>query len=55
MTSLHSRNGLSRDRMPADSARVFDDAVRAMTAPHAIDGLLQVPVETRVVWGRVTP
>ena len=55
VTSLHSRNGLSRDRMPPDSARGFDDAVRAMAAPHAIDGLLQVPVETRVVWGRVTP
>ena len=31
------------------------DAVRAMTAPHEVDGLLQIPVETRVVWGRVTP
>lgn len=55
VTSLHSRNGLSRDRMPGESARAFDDGVRAMTAPHEIDGLLQIPVETRVVWGRVTP
>jgi SAM-dependent methyltransferase len=54
VTSLHSRNGLSRDRMPADSARAFDDGVRAIVALHAVDGLLQVPIETRVVWGRVT-
>jgi hypothetical protein len=55
VTSLHSRNGLSRDRMPAERAGLFDEAVRAMTAPYAVDGLLGVPIETRIIWGRVTP
>jgi SAM-dependent methyltransferase len=55
VTSLHSRNGLSRDRMPPERVRDFDEAVHALTAPYAVDGVLEVPVETRIVWGRVTP
>jgi hypothetical protein len=55
VTSLHSRNGLSRDRMSSERVGLFDEAVRAMTAPYAVDGLLGVPIETRIIWGRVTP
>jgi SAM-dependent methyltransferase len=53
VTSLHSQNGFSRDRMPAADASAFDAAVRAAVAPHAHDGLLTVPVLARVAWGRV--
>jgi SAM-dependent methyltransferase len=53
VTSLHSQNGFSRDRMTAADARAFDAAVRAAVAPHASDGMLTVPVIARVVWGSV--
>lgn len=53
VTSLHSQNGLSRDRMSAANAATFDLAVRASVAPHARDGMLTLPIATRVVWGRV--
>jgi SAM-dependent methyltransferase len=53
VTSLHSQNGFSRDRMPAADADAFDAAVRAAVAPHARNGVLTVPVLARVVWGRV--
>jgi SAM-dependent methyltransferase len=50
--SLHSMNGLSRDRMPAESAAAFDAAVQALVAPHAADGVVRRDVAARVVWGR---
>jgi ubiquinone/menaquinone biosynthesis C-methylase UbiE len=54
VTSLHSQNGFSRDRMPAADASAFDAAVRAAVTPYARKGVLTVPVEARVVWGRVS-
>jgi SAM-dependent methyltransferase len=53
VTSLHSRNGLSLDRLPASAAGQFDAGVRAVAAPHAVDGVLTLWIETRVVWGSV--
>ena len=53
VTSLHSRNGLSRDRMAVDAAAAFDEAVRAAVAPHASDGIVTLSTATRVLWGRV--
>jgi SAM-dependent methyltransferase len=53
VTSLHSQNGFSRDRMSAADARAFDAAVRDAVTPHARDGVLTIPVTTRVVWGRI--
>jgi SAM-dependent methyltransferase len=53
VTALHSQNGFSRDRMAAADAQAFDDAVRDAVAPHARDGVLTLPIVTRVVWGRV--
>ena len=53
VTSLHSQNGFSRDRMSAAAASAFDVAVREAAAPHARDGVLTLPVATRVVWGLV--
>jgi SAM-dependent methyltransferase len=54
VTSLHSQNGFSRERMPAADASAFDTAVRAAVTPFARDGVLTVPVVARVVWGRVS-
>jgi SAM-dependent methyltransferase len=51
--SLHSRNGLSLDRLSAPVAEAFDAHVAAIAAPHAIAGLLTLWIETRVVWGTV--
>jgi len=53
VTSLHSQNGFSRDRMPAADLSAFDAAVRAAVTPYTRNGLLTVPVVARVVWGRV--
>ena len=53
VTSLHSQNGFSRDRMPAADASAFDAAVRTAVTPHARNGMLTVPVLARVAWGRV--
>lgn len=55
VTSLHSRNGLSPNRLPAAVATEFDAHVRSAVAPHAIDGALTLWIETRVVWGSVLP
>ena len=52
ITSIHSRNGFSRDRMPAQAALPFDQAVRDAAEPHAKDGSIELHVETRVVWGQ---
>lgn len=49
--SFHSRNGLSRDRMPAESARAFDEGVAALVAPYAPDGLVHLEVFATVWWG----
>jgi len=50
--SFHSRNGFSRDRMTADSARAFDDALRALVREHVGDGPVRLPTAALVVWGR---
>jgi SAM-dependent methyltransferase len=51
VTSFHSRNGFSRERMAPADARAFDDALRAVMAPYTRDGLVTLSVDTRVVWG----
>jgi len=50
--SLHSRNGLSLDRMSPGSAHAFDAAVRRLVAPHAAPRVA-LHIETRVAWGFV--
>jgi SAM-dependent methyltransferase len=50
--SFHSRNGFSRDRMAADEAAAFDNALTELVAPHADDGELILGVAGRVRWGR---
>lgn len=54
VTSLHSQNGFSRDRMSPADAGAFDAAVRAAVAPHAPEGIVRLPVITQVVWGAVS-
>ncbi len=53
ITSIHSRNGFSRDRMNPDAAFEFDCAVRAAVQPYAGNDALTLQIETRVVWGRM--
>jgi len=49
--SIHSRNGFSRDRMPAEDAAAFDAAVATLLAPHAPDGTLALHVAAELRWG----
>lgn len=51
--SMHSRNGLSLDRMSPGSARAFDAAVQAIVTPHAAATTLTLHIETRVAWGTI--
>ena len=49
--SIHSRNGFSRDRMPAEDAAAFDTAVAALLAPHAPAGTLSLRIAAELRWG----
>lgn len=52
--SFHSRNGFSRERMSADAANAFDDAVRTLVLRHSPSGEVRGDVAATVVWGRPT-
>lgn len=52
VTSIHSRNGFSRDRMTAADASGLDAAMRALLAPHSRNGLLELEISTHVAWGQ---
>ena len=49
--SLHSMNGLSRERMGEQSAEAFDREVRRVLAPYLHNGQVRLSVVSRVVWG----
>jgi SAM-dependent methyltransferase len=49
--SIHSRNGFSRDRMTPADAAAFDDAARALIAPHAPDGMVTLHIHAHLIWG----
>ena len=53
ITSIHSRNGFSRDRMHPEAAAEFDRAVRKAVEPHAKNDAITLQIETRVVWGQM--
>lgn len=55
VTCLHSRNGLSRDRLSPPAAAAFDAAVRELVTPHSRGGLLDLLIATAVSWGEVVP
>lgn len=49
--SLHSRNGLSRDRMPSRDAISFDDEVRRVLGAHGYVDDLPLSTYATVTWG----
>jgi hypothetical protein len=53
--SLHSRNGLSQDRMGAEVTASFDRRVLDVVSPYARSDVLEVPVIVRVAIGRPIP
>ncbi len=55
VASFHSRNGLSRDRMDPAAAAAFDREVSALVVPHALDGVVELRIVGRVVWGQPAP
>ncbi len=50
--AFHSMSSFSRERMPADEAAAFDDAVRALVTPYAHDGQLTWNVSALITWGK---
>ncbi len=50
---FHSTSSLARELMTAEEAAAFDQAVAALVRPHAVDGLLDLPVAAELAWGRV--
>ncbi len=55
LLSLHSRNGLSYDRLSRADARAFDEAVRSAIAPFLHDGHLVLSVVNLMEWGQPLP
>lgn len=49
--SLHSRNGLSRERMDKEEAQAFDMEVRKLLTPFLQDDQLKLSVFDEIVWG----
>ncbi|MDP9237433.1 MAG: class I SAM-dependent methyltransferase [Chloroflexota bacterium] len=50
--ALHATSGFPRERMGADDARLFDDAVQTLVAPFANAGVLELGGSAQVIWGR---
>ena len=50
--SFHARNGLSRDRMDAQTARDFDGKLRELMYRYCPSGIIELQVRSRVVWGK---
>ncbi len=54
LQSLHSRNGLSRDRMSRQNAEAFDSEVRKVLSPFLYDGGLALSLFDTLIWGTPT-
>lgn len=52
LRSLHSRNGLSYERMNQQVAKEFDEAVRKALSPFLHNGQLTLTVLNSVEWGK---
>jgi SAM-dependent methyltransferase len=50
--SFHARNGLSRDRMDAPAAYAFDQQLRELVSGHCPDGVIELQIKGRVIWGK---
>lgn len=55
LEGLHSRQSLARSGLGPESAAAFDAEVRALLAPYACGGALEVPAGAEVVWGVPSP
>jgi hypothetical protein len=51
---FHSTSSLARELMTATEAATFDRAVTDLVRPHAVDGVLDLPVVADLAWGRIT-
>jgi SAM-dependent methyltransferase len=49
--SFHSRNGLSRERMPIDTAWDFDQSFRQLLDRHCPNGIVRLSVVANITWG----
>jgi ubiquinone/menaquinone biosynthesis C-methylase UbiE len=49
--SMHSRNGLSYQRMDEQAARAFDEALLALIAPFLQDNILTQSIVSELTWG----
>ncbi|QBD76105.1 class I SAM-dependent methyltransferase [Ktedonosporobacter rubrisoli] len=52
ISSIHSRNGFSRERMDTELAQAFDAEARKLLLPFAQDGMLKLMVTSNIIWGR---
>ena len=48
---IHSQNGFSRERMPAQAAAAFDSEVTAAVQPFASGNELSLELTSTVTWG----
>ena len=53
--SFHARNGLSRDRMDASAARAFDGQLQELVRRHCPNGVVELQIMGRVIWGTPKP
>ena len=53
--SFHARNGLSRDRMDANAASAFDRRLRELVSRHCPNGVVELQIRGRVIWGKPQP
>jgi SAM-dependent methyltransferase len=53
--SFHARNGLSRERMGLQAAQGFDHEIERLIQPYTADGVVELHVKGRVIWGRPAP
>lgn len=49
---FHGRSSLSRDRMTPEAAAAFDNELRALVEPFAVDGVIELQVVGTLVWGK---
>ncbi|HTU60551.1 MAG TPA: class I SAM-dependent methyltransferase [Polyangiales bacterium] len=55
VTSFHSRNGFSRERMEPARAAAFDTALEHLVRQHVPDGSVSCRVRSTVIWGAPAP
>lgn len=52
LTGLHSRNGLSCERLHPEDRAAFDHAIRKLLAPFAQKNMLSLKIMGEVIWGK---